>query len=336
MESKELLKHVKYMKNIIKNTNPIPVLDYLMIKDGNLIVTNLEISITLKLGIKAKDCLIDLAHLTKVLPSLKGSLNFSNKAGKITLTDGKRTYKFQYIECDEFPKIPRAEKLIHTLTDSDVANIIKAYNFTAKDDLRPVMKGIYFDKKHIVSTDAHKLFFPKLSKNMKGEPFIVPRDISKLLKGFDSLELYQSETHVTFINGHTEITARVIDGKYPSWEAVIPSEFVSKAKIDRAALLDTIKAAMPCANTYTYQLEIKSVKNDMLNFKAEDIDRSNEFEENVKSENSGKMWFGVNIKFLESLVKSIDDKDITFEFQAANRAIIINKKALVMPVLLNN
>jgi len=331
MESKELLKHIKYMQKIVKGNHVLPICDCVMLKGGKLYASNLETVIILDIGIKG-EFVTDLKQLVKIIPSLKGDVKFTLKGDKVLATDGKRNYKLKSHPICDFPKIPKTGKKVYTFNAMDIENIVKCKDFVCDDELRPSMQGIFMDKKNFCATDAHKLFYPKLSKPFKDEPFIIDNIVCKLLKGIESCDVLRTETHNTFKYGNCKIITRNIDGKYPNWKAVIPNKANATSIINKEIILNTIKAALPCVNKETYRITFFSEKKKAMRVQTIDLDFENEFEESIPSKNKGELKFSVNAKFLELAVKTLEDENVSFNFTAHNRALILNNKTLLMPL----
>ena len=126
MDAKKLLGHVKYMKKIVTGKSILPMLDCVMIKNGDLVCSNLETTITLKLGLESPDGMIEVKQLLKILPSLDGIITFSKESDKIVLTDGKRKYKFKLTnDIDDFPVTPNKGQLKHKFDEDDVFNMFQ-------------------------------------------------------------------------------------------------------------------------------------------------------------------------------------------------------------------
>jgi DNA polymerase-3 subunit beta len=141
------------------------------------------------------------------------------------------------------------------------------------------------------------------------------------------------------------MTCRLIDGKYPNYEAVIPTDNPNKLTIDREALLNSIRRVAIFANQSTHQVRFK-ISGKELMLSAEDIDFSNEAKERLTCSYEGEdMEIGFNSRFLQEMLNNIGSDEITIEMSAPNRAGIMHPVSsdnenedilmLVMPVMLN-
>ena len=141
------------------------------------------------------------------------------------------------------------------------------------------------------------------------------------------------------------LECRLIDGKYPNYEAVIPKENPNKLTVDRATFLNSVRRVSIFSSKTTHQIRLKMAGTE-LNISAEDIDYSNKADERLNCEYQGDdMQIGFNSRFLTEMLSNLDSKDILIEMSLPNRAGILtpidgNEEGeqvtmLVMPVMLN-
>ena len=154
-----------------------------------------------------------------------------------------------------------------------------------------------------------------------------------------------NKTNAFFAFSNIHLFCRLIDGKYPNYDAVIPKDNPNKLTIDRHALLSTIRRVAIFANQSTHQIRFKVTGQELM-LSAEDIDFSNEAHERLGCSYQGEdMEIGFNSKFMLEMLTNIDTDEVMLEMSAPNRAGILtpinndNKEEailmLVMPVMLN-
>jgi DNA polymerase-3 subunit beta len=157
------------------------------------------------------------------------------------------------------------------------------------------------------------------------------------------IEYNQINAFFSFEN--VSMVCRLIDGRYPNYDAVIPTNNPNVLTIDRLSLLNSIKRVAIFANQSTHQVRFK-ISGKELTLSAEDIDYSNEAKERLTCSYEGEdMEIGFNSKFLQEMLSNLDNDDVKIEMSAPNRAGLIlpvdteNEKEdilmLVMPVMLN-
>ena len=195
-------------------------------------------------------------------------------------------------------------------------------------------------------------------KSKGNAAFILPRKPLNLLKnilgGIEGIvRVEYNATNSRFSWGiapdgtiGSTLICRLIDGKYPNYEAVIPKNNPNKLTVDAAALLGSIRRVSIYASKTTHQVRLK-ITGSELNISAEDIDFSNEANERLTCSYVGEdMEIGFNSKFLAEMLSNIGSDEALIEMSAPSRAGILipsnNGKdgedtlMLVMPVMLNN
>ena len=180
----------------------------------------------------------------------------------------------------------------------------------------------------------------------------MPKKPLQILKGIlqthdSEITIQHNDSNAKFIFGKSSITSRLIDGKFPNYEAVIPKDNPNELTIDRELFLNSVRRVSIFSNKTTNQIRIK-LAGSLLNISAEDFDYSNRADENLECEYSGDdIQIGFNSKFLIEMLNNLDSETITLSMSHPNRAGIIrpiNEKdsskesitMLVMPVMLND
>lgn len=369
VSSSVLLKQVLSVSGVLNSSNTLPILDNFLfeIKKGKLNITasDLETTMLAQLDVEAKeDGLIAipaklLLDTLKTFPEQPLTFTIDNSNFGIEISSDYGKYKLTGQNGVEFPKTPKLEsssKLkIEALILSNAIN--KTLFASGNDELRPAMSGVYFelneDSLIFVATDAHKLVRYKRNdlKAEKGSSFILPKKPLNLLKNIlgnvtDEVIISYNETNAMFVFGNTSLICRLIDGKYPNYNAVIPTENPNKLTISRTAFLSSIRRVSIFANKTTHQVRLK-ITGSELNVSAEDLDFSNEATERLTCQYEGEdMEIGFNSRFLIEMLSNLESEDINIAMSAPNRAGILTPAdkvedgeeilMLVMPVMLNN
>ena len=155
-----------------------------------------------------------------------------------------------------------------------------------------------------------------------------------------------NDTNAVFTFDSIKLICRLIEGKYPNYQAVIPADNPNRLTVDRLLFLNTIKRVSIFASHSTFQVRLKIAGRE-LTISAEDIDYSNEAKERLTCQYEGEdIEIGFNSKFLLEMLSNLESENISLEMSTPNRAGIIrpvdneNKNEdilmLVMPVMLNN
>jgi DNA polymerase-3 subunit beta len=369
VSSTALLKQLQTLQGVLASSNTLPILDNFLfeIDSKQLTVTasDLETTITATMAVEAKDKGSVAIPARLLLDTLKAfpeqPLTFSVDAKHfgIEISSDQGKYKMTGFNGSEFPKSPVLESPTKfTLPAGTLATAINKTIFaTGNDDLRPVMSGIFFeladDGIRFVATDAHKLvrYARTDIKSPKTASFIVPKKPLNLLK--NSLAGTNSEVTVSFNENNASFTfdnimlvCRLIDGKYPNYEAVIPKKNPNKLTIDRQSFLNSVRRVSIFSNKTTHQVRM-SITGSQLAVSAEDLDFANEANEKLTCGYEGEdMTIGFNSRFLMEMLNNLTSEHVVMEMSAPNRAgILLPGEAgehgedvlmLVMPVMLNN
>ncbi|WP_274475763.1 DNA polymerase III subunit beta [Mangrovimonas aestuarii] len=368
VSSTYLLKQLQVLGGVINSSNTLPILDNFLfeLKQSQLIVSasDLETTMSATLDVESDSEGSIAIPARLLLDTLKTfpeqPLTFiveDNNTIEISSNHGK--YALAYADGNEFPKAVTLEDPSSTTILGDVlATAISKTIFAAgNDDLRPVMSGVFFqfstEGLTFVATDAHKLvkYTREDVKASQQAEFIMPKKPLNLLKGIlagseEEVTIEYNNSNAKFTFENTVLICRLIDGKYPNYEAVIPKENPNKLTIDRSQFLSSVKRVSIFSNKTTHQIRLK-VAGAELNISAEDIDYSNKAEERLTCDYQGDdMQIGFNSRFLVEMLNNLSSDDVQLEMSLPNRAGILTPIdgledgeqviMLVMPVMLNS
>ena len=363
-----LLKQLQAVNGASSSSTVLPILENFLfeIKDGSLTIsaTDLQTSMTTSLPVESKE---DgkvavpakiLLETLKTLPDQPVAFSVDAQTFSIEISAGDGKYKLSGENGEDFPKIPTVENASSvTMPASVLAEAINKTIFAvSNDDLRPAMTGVFcqLSPQNItfVATDAHKLvrYRRNDTKSDAAASFILPKKALTLLKaslGTDdsAVSLEYNSTSAFFRFGNINLICRLIDERYPDYEAVIPQNNPNKLTLDRSLFLNSLRRVVIFANKTTHQVRLK-INGSELNISSEDVDFSNEAHERLGCQYEGEdMEIGFNAKFLIEMLGNLEGDEVTLEMSTPNRAGLLipqtnndneNVLMLVMPVMLNN
>ncbi len=369
VSSSSLLKNLSALSGVLNPSNTLPILDDFLfeLKDGSLFITASDLETTMTVNIpltKAEEggsvtipakILIDTLKTFSDIP-VTFSINKETLGVEISAGEGK--YKLSGHKSEEFPQSPALENTTSVPVKSSV--LVDAINMTVfaagNDELRPVMSGVFcqLSPENIifVATDAHKLV--RYTRTDASTPdaasFILPKkplnQLRHILAGDDTeVNIEYTDTNILFTFENVRLICRLIDGKYPNYEAVIPTNNPNILTTDRVLLLNSMRRVSIFSNQSTHQVRFK-ISGKELVLSAEDIDFANEAKERLTCSYEGDdIEIGFNSRFVLEMINNISTEQIRFEMSAPNRAGLIlpvdNKNKdedvlmLVMPVMLN-
>ncbi len=367
VSSTELLKQLQIAGGAISSNPVMPILeDFLFdISDKKLTIsaTDLETSIVTSIEVMSEGSgtiAVPARILTdtlKELPQQPITFTANDENFGIEITSAYGKYKLAGEDGKEYPRIPQPDTVdTVTMNTSLLSKAIgKTIFATSNDELRPAMTGVYFqvdfNKITFVATDAHKLVKYVFSdiKSDVSTAFIVPKKALNLLKGAlhsdGEVTLSFDKANAFFTFGDVHLVCRLIDAKYPDYNAVIPVDNPNLLTVVRSDFQNSLKRIAIYANKTTNQV-ILNIKNASLTVSAQDLDFSNEATEQLTCSYEGQpLTIGFNAKFLIEMLNVLESDDIKIELSSPTRAGILlpNEIAegeqilmLVMPVMLSN
>ncbi len=376
INSQLFLKHLSALNGVITTNNTVPIVScFHMQLDGNVLTikaTDLETTLvtTIELENAKVEGIDTIAVPAKLMIDMLKSmddipLNFAVDANNfgIEISSGEGKYRLAGLNAETFPSMPDMSDTVQTtLPASVLVNAINKTSFAAStDEMRQQMSGIYCELSPenitFVATDAHKLVRYRRNDIHAGEAasFILPRKPVSLVKNIlgsnredCDVSVEYNNTNVVFSFDNFRIICRLVEGKYPNYEAAIPKDNPNKLTIDRNTFINTLKRVSLFANQSTHQVRLAINERDMK-ISAEDLEFSNDAHESIPCSYDGEpMEIGFNAKFLSEMLTNLDTEQVLMELSHPSRAGILfpindddqaNNEdilMLVMPVMLAN
>lgn len=368
--SLKLLRSLQALSGVLNSNNTLPILDDFLFKleNNELIITASDLETTMIISLTPD--LIEgrgevaipariLLDTMKTFPDIPVTFEINSDNLTVELLAGEGKFKLAGHRSDEFPRLPVVvdASRIEIKAEVLVSAFEKTVFATGNDELRPAMSGVLCelrdDNVTFVATDAHKLVRYRRydAKSELNAAFILPKKPINQLKNIlsskqeESVTIEFNQTNAYFTFSNVKMVCRLIEGRYPNYEAVIPSQNPNKLTIDRAALLNSLRRVAIFANQSTHQVRFR-ISGQELFLSAEDLDYANEAKERLSCSYEGDdMEIGFNSRFFQEMLNNLDQFEIRLEMSAPNRAGILfpvdndNENEdilmLVMPVMLN-
>lgn len=370
VSSTALLARLQSISKVIASKNSLPILDnFLFNLEGDKLTitasdaeirleTSIEVMNASGSGLFAVSAKILLDPL-KELPEqpLMFDINDNNLEIFIHFQNGK--YNFIGMQGTTYP-LEKAlkESTVEFIIDAQLllSGISRSLFATADDELRPIMNGIYFDLKPedltFVASDGHKLVRLR-NLSVKAEErasFILPKKPANLLKGLLAKEdgpikikFDDNSAHISSPN--FKMVCRLIEGRYPNYNSVIPQENPYKVTVDRISLLNALKRVSVFANPASSLVKLQLTHNEIL-ISAQDIDFSTSAEEKIScSFEDTELNIGFKATFLIEILSNIYSEEVILELADPSRAGVIvpaendedeDLLMLLMPMMLND
>ena len=366
VNTNQLLNKLQSVSGTIVSKPVIPILDhfFFFFTDKKLTITGKDLETTMsttmevqsdediRIAVPSKMCIDTL----KELPNQPVTFTISTDKNTIELKSEFGRYKLVGQNADDFPKIPESNAENSFSISSGVlsSSIAQTIFSSGNDELRLSLTGVYVqlfkNNAVFVATDANRLVKVERTDVQPGleTNFILPKKALNLLKS--NLPQDDSATQVDFNDsnafftfGDVSLICRLIDERYPDYQAVIPEENPNRLSINRTEFLNSIKRSSIYGNKTTNQVNVK-ITGSELTIHAEDIDLSNEAVERLGCDYTGQdMEIGFNARLLIEMLQNLSTSDIIIELSSPSRAGIIlpsenveneNLLMLLMPMMI--
>jgi DNA polymerase-3 subunit beta len=336
VNSKELQQALTLASGAIHNNPVVPILnDFCMELKGRTLTvaaTDLEVSVVTEIdvagtgeGTIAVPAKI-LLDTIKALPDQPVTIAVSDTAVDITTDVG--SYSISAEDAADFPEMPIPEGSSDFVLEPEVLNsAIKNTLFAvSNDELRQALTGIHFNfanKLEIVATNAHKLAKYTVDVDSKLDAFTVPAKAIKLIKGVNqTVGVTAHDSHAYFTFGNTRVACRLIDARYPDYNAVIPDN-PHTLEVDRQELLGALKRVINFA-TETTNLVKLTIDETGFTVSAEDMDYSHKANESLHCAYDGEdMSIGFNARFLIEMLSTLDAVLVGIDLDTPTRAAVL-------------
>ena len=370
VSSTALASRLSALSKVFNSKNSMPILDcYLFEVNGNTLTitaSDSENVMTTQLNLDEVDGNGTFAvnnrtilDAVKELPEqpLTLDIEMSSYAIKIVYMNG--IYNFTGQSGNEFPRLqPLSDNAASIVIDSKtLANDISRSIFaTANEELRPVMNGIYFDLTAdalaIVASDGHKLVRTRNNgiKNETPMAFIMPKKPANLLKSVlqkndeDVLIRFDERNATISFPGGT-LSCRLIEGRYPNYNSVIPQDNPNHMTIDRMVLVGVIRRVLPFASDSSQQIRLH-IETGKAVVSSEDIDFYTSAKEEIICDYDGMpMDIGFKGTSLMEILNNLDCEEVELQLADPSRPCLIlptqqpeneDILMLIMPMLLND
>ena len=370
LSSTALSSRLQTLARVINSKNSLPILDSFLfeVHDQQLFITASDSENVMKSSLPLDECDGEgnfavpnrtLLDAVKELAEQPLTFDVNTDSYAITIIYQNGVYKFTAQNANEYPRaqqIPDGATVI-TLDSATLSNNISRSLFaTAQDELRPVMNGIFFDLTSeslaVVASDGHKLVRTKNFSIKSDSPssFILPKKPATLLKnvlakdgGDVVIKFNDRSAEITFADG--SLACRLIDGRYPNYNSVIPQNNPNQLTIDRRSLIGALRRVLPFASESS-QLIRFHLEAGKVELSSEDIDFATSAKEVITCEYAGQsMNIGFKGSSLSEILNNLEGDDVIIELADPSRAGIIvpatqpeneDVLMLIMPMLLND
>ena len=358
------------LSRVINSKNSLPILGNFLFEiiEGQLHLTASDSEVMMKTCIELNENDGD-GHFCvgnhDLLEAVKGiseqpitfDVNQNDNIARVSYQNGM--FSLPVENADEFPQpqqVSEEANVINIPTQLLADNINRSIFATAQDELRPVMNGIYFDLTPdclaVVASDGHKLVRNKIFTIKSDQPaaFILPKKPASLLKGVLGkqggdvvIRFDERKAEINFGDGI--IICRLIEGRYPNYNSVIPQSNPNQLTVDRLGLLAALRRVQPFSNDSSNLIRFH-VENGTLQLDAEDYDFSKTATERMACDYNGMpMSIGFKGSSFIEILSNFECDQIVIQLADPSRAGLVlpaeqpenqDILMLMMPMLIND
>lgn len=360
-ERDALLKPLQAVTGIVERRHTLPILSNVLIeKRGdalNLLATDLEIQIVTNSSeaLSGEDFRLTTSakKLQEILRAMPDSaiISLDQQEGRLTLKAGKSRFNLQTLPADDFPLLAAngTVEAGFSMPQRELRKLLSQVQFgMAVQDIRYYLNGMLLqtsgDRIRLVATDGHRLAFAsaQIDAELPESEVILPRktilELYKLLADVDdliSIELLSNQVRFSF--GNTEIISKVVDGKFPDYNRVIPLDNEKIFLIGRLDLLHALQRAAILANEKFRGVRLV-LKPGLMSILCTNNEQE-EAEEELEIAYSGDtLEIGFNINYLLDVLTNLPADNLQLAFGDGNRSALVtipdnpDFKYVVMPM----
>ncbi|MBQ2507532.1 MAG: DNA polymerase III subunit beta [Bacteroidaceae bacterium] len=371
VSSKALYSQLQAIGRVVSPKNSLAILDCFLfnVEDNQLKVTASDSETTLTASlelIESNENGCFAINSKKVLEALKDiseqPLTFQLDLNTMEMTISYQNGYYNLIaqKGEDYPQpIGLSEEgIVHLNVKSSVLlnSVTRTLFATSDDTLRPVMNGIYFDitteDLTIVATDGHKLVRCRnfSTKSEQKASFVLPKKPAQMLKSLigkddSEVQIQFDGRNATFKSDGFKMVCRLIEGRFPNYNSVIPSDNPFVVTINRQSFISALKRVLVFAAEEIWLVKISLSQNE-LTVSSKDLDFSTAAEEHLACSYNGRnISIGFKGTFLIDILNNLSSEDVMLELADAARSGVIvpadqdedeDTLMLLMPMMLND
>jgi len=343
----ELQKALDLVSGVVPSKTTLPILKSILVEAGadglRFSVTNLDISMVTtsdaaKIGAEGRAAVPADKFVSFVRSLAPGQVQIAMTGGKLTVKSGKASLSEQCQNAEEYPSLPGLADRKPLVVPGEVlsAMIAETAYAVSRDETRPALMGIHWevapDGLTMVATDAHRLARSRREldwENDETRAMIVDtaglRHLHRVAAqaGDDGeVEVFLGDNQLSFRAGGTVLHARLLEGPFPDYNAVIPKDNDKLVTVEREALAQAIRRVSITADRVTSQIRL-GLENDRLELTAKGQDGSRAEDEIPVGYQGEAMEIGFNYTYLLDILKNVKSDTVQFALRDSQSAALI-------------
>ena len=362
LQREVLLKPLAQVVNVVERRQTLPVLANLLARvEGDLLSltgTDLEVEMVARTRVddaEAGEITIPARKLFEIVRALPdgSKVTIAQASDKVTVSAGRSRFTLASLPANDFPALDEVDATERVrVGEAGLKELIERTAFAmAQQDVRYYLNGLLFDLRdkalRCVATDGHRLAMCEavLDETVQTKrQIIVPRkgvlELQRLLEGTDrELELEMGRSHIRVKRDDVTFTSKLIDGRFPDYEAVVPIGADREVKIDREAFRASLQRAAILSNEKYRGVRIE-VSPGQLKINAHNPEQE-EAQEEIEAETKvDSLVIGFNVNYLLDALSALRDEHVVLQLRDSNSSALVREASsekcrhVVMPLRL--
>ena len=362
LQREAFLKPLAQVVNVVERRQTLPVLANFLVQvqGGQLSLTGTDLEVEMVSRIAVEDAqdgetTIPARKLFEIIRALPdGSrVTVSQTGEKIIVQAGRSRFTLATLPANDFPSVDEVEATERVVVpESALKELIERTAFAmAQQDVRYYLNGLLFDLRdqllRCVATDGHRLALCETAlENSVGtkRQIIVPRkgvtELQRLLEGGDrEVELEVGRSHVRVKRDDVTFTSKLIDGRFPDYDAVIPIGADREVKVDRESLRASLQRAAILSNEKYRGVRVE-VSPGQLKISAHNPEQEEAQEEIEADTQVSDLAIGFNVNYLLDALSALRDEHVVIQLRDSNSSALVREASseksrhVVMPLRL--
>ena len=362
LQREVLLKPLAQVVNVVERRQTLPVLANLLARvDGDLLSltgTDLEVEMVARARVEDAEygeTTIPARKLFEIVRALPdgSKVTITQTGDKVTVSAGRSRFTLASLPANDFPALDEVDATERVrVGEASLKELIERTAFAmAQQDVRYYLNGLLFDLRdkalRCVATDGHRLALceaPLEDTVQTKRQIIVPRkgvlELQRLLEGGDrELELEMGRSHIRVKRDDVTFTSKLIDGRFPDYEAVIPIGADREVKVDREAFRASLQRAAILSNEKYRGVRIE-VSPGQLKINAHNPEQEEAQEEIEADTRVDSLVIGFNVNYLLDALSALRDEYVVVQLRDSNSSALVREASsekcrhVVMPLRL--
>lgn len=335
VDQNTLAEKISAISPVVPTKTSLPILSAFLLEagDGKVSFTanDLDVSLTTTMECQLEgegELAVPGKKFFEIVRSLpEDNVEIEAEGERIHIKCRRSKFKILGKKASEFPKLPEQKPLASfTIAPSVLDDMVSKTIYAVSNDLtRPALCGVLWEMKGgtfvMVATDGHRLSKVEYAGKLEGDvsegerEFIVsPKALNilrSLLGGKETVRVTLAENHITFDLDDSMIYSRLLEGPFPDYTQVIPTQNEKELVVSREDLMQACKRVSILSSVITHQVKL-SIKSDVLTLSVSTPDLGEASEELSCTFNSDPMDVGYNARYLLDMLKAMDTEDVSF------------------------